>query len=190
MEEKNEIEFKDVIKNHKGFFSVLLIGVIACAVGLLVVLLLYLNLSMIGGYGTLTIGDFSIGTALVFVILLVLWELLLVVLPGCIFLGAMAYYWWKKLCTEQERELFKKEEKKKKPINLQKHGGAAGGFSFLITIAFLIIVNIDGHWLTTFNSLPYTYYVYAGLWGLFWTSLIVILPACILGFLWYFKYKK
>ena len=180
-----------MIKRHWIFFLVVAIAFIGLIVGIVIVLNFQITTSWVGNYGAADIGEFSIGTVFLFIIQLVLWELLLVFLPGGLFFGILGYYWWKKVLTPEERELVKKGEEKEKAKKLQRHGSRAGGGLWcMVTIIFLIIVFIQGNWLTSFNSLPYTYYIYTWIWSFIWFFIIVGFPAAIIGLIWYFKYSK
>ena len=185
--------WKEHIKNNWIFYLICAIAFVGFIIGLLIVLNFQIRTSWVGGYGTWSIGQFSIGTSLLFIIQLFLWELLLVFLPGGCAFGIGWYYWWKKLLTPEERERVKKQEEKQKEFKWQKHGGGAGGgFSFFIGIVFLIMIAAQGNWLTPFNSslMTLSYLIEVYLWSIFWVVIILVLPIVVIGLIWYLKYSK
>ena len=151
----------------------------------------YMQLSWIGGYGGWTFNDFSVGTLILAMIQIFLWELLLTFIPAGVAFGIFFYLWWKQLPEDEKNEL-KKREEKDKTHKARNYGGGGGGISFIINIAALIIIYVDGYWLTPFGSVPggYSYFVYAGFVGFLWIFFLFILPACILGLVYMIrKYK-
>ena len=179
--------FNKIKKHWKAFVIMIIIG-IYFFISLIVVFFRYLQLSWIGGYGVWTFNDFSVGTLLLGLIQVCLWELLLTLLPAggafCIF----GYLWWKQLSDEEKNE-FKKQEEKEKTHKARNYGGGGGGISFLINIVTLIIIFYDGYWITPFGSVPggYSYFIYAGFTGFLWILFVLILPACILGLIYFIK---
>jgi len=183
--------WKEHIKTHWIFYILCAIAFVGFIIGVLIVLNFQISTSWVGGYGTWDIGEFSIGTSLLFLIQLFLLELLLVFIPGCVVFGIGYYYWWKKLLTPEEKERVKKQEEKEKQFKWQKRGGGAGGgFSFFIGIVFLIMIYVQGYWLTPFKALPFSYFIYTWLWAAFWIVIIVVVPLVVIGLIWYLKYSK
>ena len=149
----------------------------------------FINTSDVGGYGTFTFDEFSVGTTLLFYLLSILWLLLLDVLPAggyiCLLIGV---FWWKLVKEEDKQEikrLMKREESKDfRKKRRKQRGGGGGGGSFLIFIAFLIVVFVDGNWLVPFGDLSFSYFVFAYISGLVWCAIIAGIPACIIFVLW------
>ena len=188
MVDNSENQFlKDIIKKNWKILTIFIIIGIGCAIDFVIVLLLQINNSWVGGYGDWSIGEFSVGTALLFLIQLILWELLLVFLPGMILFAILGYYWWRKLSPEDKKTI-KEREKREREFKYKQYGGG-GGFTFFIWIFFFIIVFVDGKWLVTFDALKYTYFVYAWLLGLMLVLIIIIVPAVILGLIWFLRKK-
>ncbi len=187
--EKTELkQTKELLKNHKGAFIALCAWIVVFVTALLLMLFAYINNSWVGRQGTAILGEFSIGTVLLFFLQVILWELLVIVI-GLGILGMYIGYLWKFKLTEDEKAFIKSGDKKKS--NLRKGGqGVGGAFSFFVGLAFLLIVYIDGHWVTPFNSLPYTYYVNAWFAGLFWVSIIIAIIGIVGGLAYYLSTKK
>ena len=183
--------WKEHIKSHWIFYLLCAIAFVGFVIGVLLVLIFQITTSWVGGYGTWTIGQFSIGTCLLFLIQLILWELLLVFLPGGVAFGIGWYYWWKKLLTPDEREQVEKQQEKQKQRKWHKRGGSAGGgFSFIIGIVFLIMLYVQKNLLIPFNTLDFTVLVYTYLWAAFWVVIVLVIPLVVIGLIWYLKYSK
>ncbi|MFX1276835.1 MAG: hypothetical protein ACFFAT_17570 [Promethearchaeota archaeon] len=189
-ETEDETFWKSMIKRLWIFFVIIAITAVAFIIGLIAVLYFHMNSWMVTS-GIITFGQFSVGTLLLFLIQLILWELLLVFLPGGCFFGIAFYIWWKKLITPEEREYLKRKEEKEKESKLKKHrNSAGGGFSFIVFIAFFIVLVIQNKHLVTFENLAFIDLVTAWLLGLMWILIIFGIPCAVGGLIWYFKYKK
>jgi hypothetical protein len=189
-EVSDEVFWTDKIKKHWKPFTICIIVGIILFISFFLVLVNYVNMSAIGGFGTWTFDQFSIGTVLLFLVYLLLWDLLLVVLPGGVFFVLFVYLWWKKLPEAEQAELKSREEKSKSRKTKTKQYGGGGGASFVINIIFLIIVGIYGGQLfTPFGSLPYSYFINAYLAAMLWFFIIFIIPACVAGLIWFVTKK-
>jgi len=189
-EVSDEIFWMNKIKEHwKAFILMIIIG-IYFFISLIIVFFRYMQLSWIGGYGGWTFNEFSIGTLLLAIIQVCLWQLLVTFIPAGAAFGIFMYLWWKQLPEDEKNEL-KKREEKQKSHKARNYGGGGGGLSFFINIATLIIIYTDGYWLTPFGSVPggYSYFFYAGFTGFLWILFILILPVCILGLIYFFRKK-
>lgn len=137
--------------------------------------------SPIGNYGTATLNDWTLDWIVGFVIVLILWELLFVVLPGGLFFGIGGYLWWQKLSAD-EKDWFKKEDKKSHKA--RNAGGGGGVFMFL---AYCIYMGIKGSYYATFGSQPFSFWVFSYLEMILWLGIIFGIP-CIVGGLLYLRY--
>lgn len=165
----------------------------ALIVGILVTLL-YIPASEVGGYGAWTFDEFSMGTAILWVLLLILWEFLLVVLPVVAFFAILFALLWCKILPEDEKEDIKKRLKKEemerekwKRLKNRKYEGGGGGFSFFLFIGVCIYVAIDGNWLTPFGSLSYSYFIIGWLTVCVWFLIIFGIPLAVIAILWLFR---
>ncbi len=184
-EELSEEAFwKGMIKKHWVGFLILLLVCVGFFIWFFTILLTYIANSDIGGNGLWTLDYFSVGTSILWLLSLIGWELLLGFLPfGGIFCLILAIYWFV-ILPEEDKEAIKARESKDKKKKRTKEGG---GVSFLFTIAFLIVVFIDGQWLTPFGSLTYSYLIQAYLIGFIWVCIIASIPAVILFLYWVTK---
>lgn len=179
-----------IIRRNWILVLILIAACVGALIGGIFVLLTFIESSNVGNYGTWTFADFSVGTAILWMLLVFLWEFLLVLLPFCGFCGLIVCVFWFKIVSEEDKEAIKsrnKEEKDNKHHHYNKEGGGIGGFLF---IAFLLMVFIDGQWLTPFGSLPYNYFVIAWLWGFIWTMIIIGSPAGVIALIYFWRKFK
>jgi len=176
-----------MIKKHWVGFLILVLVCVGFFIVFFAIMLAYVAGSAIGGNGTWTLADFSVGTGILWLLVLFGWELLLGVLPfGGLFILIIAIYWMVILPEEDKAEIKARDRKKKKYRKTE-----GGGVSFLFTIAFLIVVFVEGQWLTPIGTLPYSYWIQAYLTGFIYVCLIFGIPILILFILYLvFKGKK
>jgi hypothetical protein len=201
MSEIDDIEklAQDVVNTVKEFFRSLLrkywylivlfaIGLVGAFIGAILV-----EWEVINGYGVGSwyFNDFSVGAIILFCLLSIGWIILLVGLPFLGYICLVLGVWWltlspenkgtlKNWIKEEERKDKKREHRKKKA----KQGGGTSGISAITTLAFLIIVFIDGNWFVTFANLPFSYFVYTYLLGLVWIVGIAGVVFAIVGIFW------
>ena len=188
-EVSDEVFWFNKIKEHWKAFIILAIIGVYLIVSWIMVFFGYIQNSPIGGYGTWTFDQFSVGILLLFIIQMILWVLLLSFLPAGIAFCIFGYLWWKQLSEDEKSELRRREEKQKSH-KARNYGGGGGGISFFIGIAFLIAIYIDGTWLVPFGNLSYSYFVYAYFYAFLWILFLFIVPACALGLIYLiYKYK-
>ena len=118
-----------------------------------------------------SLGDWTIGYLITFILHMIFWELLLVATWG-IPLAAVLYWQFSKL---PDADLWK-------PKGGRREGGEA--FGFLIGIAWLIMIYIDGRWNQTFQVWTFTEWIYSWLTALGWILMIFAIPAVIILILW------
>jgi len=178
-----EAFWKGMAIKHWVVILILVVACIGAVIGGGAVLLSYIPASEIGGNGSWTFDDFSVGTSILWMLLLILWEFLLVILPFIAFCGVVVGLYWFVIMPEEDKEAIKSRDKNEK--DKKRHSKEGGGISFLFTIAFLLVVFIEGNWLVTFGTLPYSYFVIAWLWGFMWTMIILGIPIGVLGFIYF-----
>jgi len=188
-DELSEEQFwKGIIKEYRKPFIVVIIAAICLAIGALLTLFWFIQMSPIGAKGTAFIQDWTLNWIVGFIILLTLSELLFVGIPAGLFFGLGGYLWWRNLPAEK-KQVFKDREKKK--THRKQDYGGGGGFSFFMFIAYCIYIAMDGHYNATFGSEPYTYWVYAGFYTFMWILIYLGIPAAIICLILYFtKWRK
>jgi len=83
----DEVFWKRFIKKHWVITIICGAAAVGALIGGILVILLYIPASEVGGYGAWTFDEFSMRTAILWVLLLILWEFLLVGLPTVAFFG-------------------------------------------------------------------------------------------------------
>ena len=169
--------FKQFVKKHWKTLLIVIIACICAFIGAILVLVWFINTSPIGAFGNAFIQDWNLDWIVGFGILITLWELLFVGIPAGLFFGVGGYIWWKRLPAEEKQE-FKDREKKRK--HNKRNAGGGGGFSFFIFIAYCLLINGEGNYLTQFGDLPYTYWLSRWFLALMWIFIIIGIPACII----------
>jgi len=184
-----ELSFwKGMVKKHWVITLIVLIAFVGVVIGGIAVVLSYMPSSQIGFYGLGTFDDFSVGTFILWWIFLILWEFVLVILPFIGFCCVVGGLYWFVIMSEEDKEAIKSREKNEKEH--RHHTKEGGGIGFIFTIAFLIVVFIDGNWLTTFGTMPYSYFVIAWLRGFIWTMIIVGIPVGVISFIYFWRKIK
>jgi F0F1-type ATP synthase assembly protein I len=184
-ENTNEITSNGFWRNLavRYWYLLLIFGLITVGaiIGFILTLDWYVDTSTIGGNGSWTFDQFSLGTAVEWIIFLILWELLIVVLPTLGGAGILiAIIWFGILPPELKKEI-KTRSKTPRP---GKRSGGGGGFGFLLFIGVCIYVFIDGNWQTEFGSLSYGYFIDAYITVLTWGLIIFGIPVAIIGIIW------
>ena len=183
----DEIEFgKKMLKKYWKWIMLIVPIIVVAVIGAILVLLQHIRLSPIGGFGNWNLGDWSIGTGIMFFLWLLLWEFLIVGLPTLGVLGGGFCYVWMKVVSEEDKKEInerneKEKERRKKYRNWRVYGGSSGGGGGLINLVFLIIVYVQRAWMTPFSAIAYTYWVNTFLWSLLLIGLICGIPLLIIG---------
>jgi hypothetical protein len=163
-------------------FGVILAGAI---IGFILTFNWYIATSAIGGFGSWTFDQFSLGTGLLWCLFLCLWVLLFVVLPTLGVVGLFIAVIWFAVFSPELRAEIKQQLKRPSP---RKRESGSGGFSFLLFLGVCLKVFLDGNWWTPFGSLTYGYFAYVWITVVMWAFIIFGIPAAIIG-LTYLIYK-
>lgn len=183
-EVSNEGFWKNLVVQY--WYLVFIFGLIfvGAIIGFIYTLEWYVDTSAIGGNGSWTFDQFSLGTAVEWVLFLFLWMLLIVGLPTLAGAGILAAIIWFGILPPVIKEEIKIRSKTPKPGRTSSSGE---GFSFLIFIGVCIYIFIDGNWLTEFGSLSFGYFVNAWITVFKWSLIIFGIPATIIGIIWFAK---
>jgi hypothetical protein len=122
-----------------------------------------------------TLGLWTIGTLVTFIVYAILWELLLVGIPVAIG-GVLGWQWWRRL-PETERMDYHVGGRKR---------ATGGGGGLLLFIVFCVKVYIDGKWNVPIASFTLDYVVGSLLIILVLGVIIVGIPAAI-GLTWWIR---
>jgi len=161
------------LRRHWKTMSIFGVIGVSAIIATVLVLTWFVATAQTSGFVPSTIGEWSVGYFINFVLHLFFWELLLVVSWVLVLIGIILYRWWPTL-TE--------EEKRGKPKSGKREGGDA--FGFLLFIAWLIVVWSDGNWNLPFNSWTFDYWVYSCLAAVGWILVIFGIPLALIVFFW------
>jgi hypothetical protein len=178
----DRIFWRNLIVRYWYILLVFGILIVAATIGGILTLNWYVSTSALGGFGTWTFDQFSLGTAIVYCLWLVLWMLLFVVLPTLAVFGLVIGISWKAILSLEMKEELKMRFKAPQAHKRSEGGGALGFFLFLGVCLFVFI---DGNWLTPFGSLSIGYFIQATIIVFIWEAIIFCIPAAIIGIIWF-----
>jgi hypothetical protein len=168
--------WKKFLRKHRTMVALFVLAAILVVVGAVYVFLWFVGDAQSIGMVPPTLGLWSMGHFVTFILHMIFWELLLIGIP--VILAAVAgWLWWRNLPVEEKKEyhFFGKRSR-------ATSGG--GGISLLFFIAFCIKVFIDGKWNVAIASWTFDYVVYSMFWILVWILVIFGIPAAIAGIWW------
>ncbi len=187
-EMSNKVFLRNIAVKYWYFvliFGLIIIGVI---LGFILTLNEYIDTSTIGGQGTWTFDQFSLGTAIEWGIFLILWLLVIVGVPALVVVGLSAVIiWFIVFIPELKEEIklrSKREEEKRKRFGRKSEGG--GAFGFFMFIGVCIYVTLDGNWMTEFGNLSFGYFVDAWITVFLWVVIICSI-GIVIGSIWFVK---
>ncbi|MBU7042002.1 MAG: hypothetical protein HXS47_00315 [Theionarchaea archaeon] len=187
MSENGEEIWKKFLKKHWKILGSCVIGAILAAIAAILVYIWVVEDAQLTGLVPETLGLWSMGHLVTFLLHLIFWEVLFIGIPVTIVVVIIIFLWWKRL-PEAEREEYEREHLFGTGSN-RANGG--GGISFLIFIAFIIKVYTDGKWNIAFADWTFDYLVYSFLWAVIWIVIIIGIPLSIGGIWWiHHKMKK
>jgi hypothetical protein len=175
---QNSSGWKKFLRKHWNMVALFVAAVILAFIGAIYVYLWFVGEAQSTGLVPTTLGLWTMGHLVMFVLHLIFWELLFIGVPALI--GAVAcWLWWRKLPSEEKKEyhFFGKRSRTSR-------GG--GGISILLLIAFAIKVFIDGNWNVAIATWTLDYVVYSMLSILVWVLVILGIPIAI-GIIWWLR---
>ena len=165
-------------------FGIIIIGAI---IGTILIFDWYIRINPIGGQGTWTFDQFSMGTLIELIIFLILWELIIVIIPGLIGVGIIIGILWFVIFTPELKDdiklQIKRDEERERRYGRRSEGG--GAFGFLMFIGVCIYIFIDGNWATEFGNLNIRYFVDAWITVFIWVLIIFGIPILIIATIWF-----
>jgi uncharacterized membrane protein len=178
--ENDEEGWKAFLRKHWKIAALFVVGAVLALVGSVIVFLWFVGDAQSTDMVPTTLGLWTMGNVVTFILHLIFWELILIGIPvGIAAIGG--WQWWKRLPDE---------EKKKYHFfgSRSRTTGGSGGISILFFIAFCIKVFIDGNWDVTIASWPLNYVVESMISILIWVAIIFGIPAAI-GVIWWISYE-
>lgn len=173
--------WKKFLKKHWNMFALFVVGAVLALVGTVLVYLWFVGDAQLTGMVPSTLGEWTMGYMVTFILHLILWELLLVGIPVTI-AAVAGWLWWKRIPDEERKEyhFFGKRS--------GATSGGGGGISLLVFIIFCIKVFADGNWNVAFSAWRFDYLVDSMLWALIWILIIFGIPAA-LGIIWWINHE-
>jgi hypothetical protein len=183
--EKTESEnssdaWKQFLRRHWNVLALFVAAVALAIVGAVYVFLWFVGDAQSTGLVPSTLGLWTMGNLVTFILTVIFWELLLIGIPAII--GAVVgWLWWRNLPSEEKKEyhFFGRRSR-------ATSGG--GGISLLLFIAFCIKVFLDGNWNVAIATWTFDYVVYSMLWILIWILVIFGIPAAV-GVTWWIRHE-
>jgi hypothetical protein len=172
--------WKLFLRKHWKIAALFLAGAVLAFIGAILVFLWFVEDAQTIGMVPTTLGLWTMGHMVTFVLHLMFWELVFVGIPAIIG-GVAGWQWWKRLPNE---------EKKEYPLfgSSSRTTGGSGGISVLFFIAFCIKVFIDGNWDVPVASWSLDYVVSSMIAILIWSIIIFGIPAAI-GVIWWISHE-
>jgi hypothetical protein len=183
----NSEVWKLFFKNHWKMFAAIVAVCIIAIIGAIYVFLWFVADAQLTGLVPETLGLWSMGYLITFLVQLVIWEFLYIGIPVLIAAALFYLLWWKRIPIEERmdyrrRGLFHKGSK-------TRDGG--GALSFLINVFVIIKVYLDGNWSLAFGEWTVDYLVLCYLTALLWVAIIFGIPITLGVIAWaYSKMKK
>ena len=172
--------WKKFLRKHWNVLALFVVAVVLASVGAVYVFLWFVGDAQSTGLVPRTLGLWTMGNLVTFILTVIFWELLLIGVPAII--GAVVgWLWWRNLPSEEKKEyhFFGRRSR-------TTSGG--GGISLLLFVAFCIKVYVDGNWNVAIATWTFDYVVYSMLWILIWTAVIFGIPAAI-GVTWWIHHE-
>ena len=164
------------MKKHWGITAVFAVGAVLALVGSIIVFLWFVDDAQSIAMVPMTLGSWTMGHIVTFILHLIFWELVLIGIPvGIAAIGG--WQWWKRL-PDVEKKTYHFFGSSSRTT------GGGGGVSILFFIAFCIKVFIDGNWDVAIASWTLNYVVESMISILIWVAIIFGIPAAVGIILW------
>ena len=174
--EENGSGWKKFLGKHWNIVAIFVAAGVLAFAGAVYVYLWFVGDAQATGLVPATMGLWSMGHLVSFILHAVFWEVLFIGVPAII--GAVAgWQWWRRLPDEEKKEyhFFGKRSRTTR-------GG--GGVSAFFFVAFAIKVYVDGNWNVAIATWTLNYVVYSMLTILAWVLVIAGIPATIALIWW------
>ncbi len=176
----NGSDWGKFLRNHWKMVAVFVVaGILVFISAIYVVLWFTVDAQSIGLVPS-TLGLWTMGNTVSFILHLIFWELIFIGVP--VIIGAViGWQWWKRL-PEQEKNEYHLSGKRSRSSR------AGGAISPLLFIAFAIKVYVDGNWNAAISTYTLNYVVGSMFAILVWIVAIFAIPATI-GVIWWIRHE-
>jgi hypothetical protein len=168
------------IRKHWVAFAAFVAAALLAFAGAVYVFVWFTGNAQSTGLVPASLGLWSMGNAVAFILHAIFWELVLIGIPVAV--GAViGWQWWRRL-PEEEKSSYHLSGKR------SRSRGAGGAISPLLFIAFAIKVFVDGNWNTAISTYTLDYVVGSMVTILLWIIAIFAIPA-IVGLIWWIRHE-
>lgn len=177
---ENGSDWKKFLRKHWSIVAFFVVAGILAFVGAIYVYLWFVGDAQSTGLVPSTLGLWTMGHMVTFVLHLIFWELIFIGVP--VIIGAVVgWQWWRKLPAEEKKEyhFFGKRSRTT---------GGGGGISVLLLIAFAIKVFVDGNWDVPIATWTLDYVVGSVISVLIWLGVIFGIPLAI-ALVWWIRHE-
>jgi len=178
--EPDEKIWKKFLRKHWKMFVLFVVAAILVIAGAILVFLWFVGDAQVTSLVPATVGLWTLGYLVTFLLYLIFWEVLFIGIPVIITVAAIYFIWWKKI-PDEERKEYRRRHLFGKSSRRTDGGGA---ISLLVNIVFIIKVYLDGNWNVPFATWTFDYLVYSYLWALIWILIIFGIPILLGGSWW------
>ena len=178
--EPDEKIWKKFLRKHWKMFVLFVVAAILVIAGAILVFLWFVGDAQVTSLVPATVGLWTLGYLVTFLLYLIFWEVLFIGIPVIITVAAIYFIWWKKI-PDEERKEYRRRHLFGKSSRRTDGGGA---ISLLVNIVFIIKVYLDGNWNVPFATWTFDYLVYSYLWALLWILIIFGIPILLGGTWW------
>ena len=173
--------WKDFLRKHWKILVLFVAAAILALIGAILVWLWFVGDAQSTGMVPTSLGLWTMGHLVTFLLNLILREILLIGIP--VIIAAVAgWLWWRKLPDEEKREYHFFDD------HSRKKSGGGSVLSLLFWIAFCIKIFLDGNWNVAFSTWTFDYLVYSCLVVLIWILIIFGIPIAI-GIIWWTNHE-
>jgi len=182
MTERTQVEessrWSGFLRKHWVAFAAFIAAAILAVAGAVYVFVWFAGNAQSTGLVPATLGIWTMGNSILFILHAVFWELVLIGIPVAI--GAiLGWQWWKRVPDAEKSGLSWKRSKSR---------NAGGAISSLLFIAFAIKVYVDGNWNVAISTYTLDYVVGSMVTILLWIVAIFAIPA-IVGVVWWIRHE-
>jgi len=178
--EHDEKIWKKFLRKHWKMLVLFVVAAILAIAGAILVFLWFVGDAQVTSLVPATVGLWTIGYLVTFLLHLIFWEVLFIGIPVIITVAAIYFLWWEKIPDEERKEYRRRHLFGKR--SRRTDGG--GAISLLVNVVFIIKVYLDGNWDVPFATWAFDYLVYSYLWALIWILIIFGIPILLGGTWW------
>jgi hypothetical protein len=175
--------WKRFLRKHWNMLALFVVGAVLVSFGAVYVFLWFAADAQSIGLVPRTLGLWTMGSVVAFLLNVIFWELLLVGVP-VIIVSVAGWLWWRRLPYEEKKDYHLFDTRSRST------SGGGGAVSLLFWIAFCIKVYVDGNWNVAVATWTLDYLVYSSVWTVIWILVIFGIPASVIGIIWWIIHER